>query len=158
MRQLGVTRTRALIRAKYGWPRRSVPFNRQAFHHPDGYRMDAAGYLSMCYGLPKYRGGANIVTLLTDGYMVEISLDDIQAGDALGYLGPDALDADGGLIVLFEKWLANDPSQRVALTWQHLPIIGLGPDLRAQPVNFKWHAYRFNHLLPEVQPTELVAA
>lgn len=148
----GITRTRVLLRAKYGWPKKSVPFEQQTFHQPDGYRANAAGYVSMCYDIPigpGHAGGANIVTLLTHGFMEEIRPGDLQPGDAIGYLGPDAVDQDGGVIVIFEKWLNNDPSLKVALTWEHLPVVGMGPDQRARPVDFKWHAYRFTHLLPE---------
>lgn len=144
---LTISRNRVIIRAKYGWPRKTVPFHRTALHQPSGYRCDGAGFVAMAYDIPPdIHGGPNVVTLLTQGWMREIPLDDLRPGDAIGYLGPDALDADGGLIVLFEKWLNNDPGLKVALTWEQLAVVGIGPDQRARPVDFRWHAYRYAYI------------
>lgn len=147
---LEITRQRVIVRAKYGWPRKSVPFDKQVLHQPDGYRTNAPGFISMCYDIPismRNWGGANIVTLLTDGWMYEIDPNDLRPGDALGYLGPDAMDSDDGVIVLFEKWLTEDPNYKLALTWAHLPVVGMGPDIRGQSISFKWHAYRYKHIV-----------
>lgn len=145
--QPSITRTMVLLRAKYGWERKTVPFHKTAIHQPDGYRTDGPGFAAMCYDIPPdHHGGPNIVTLLTQGWMREIPMADLQPGDAIGYLGPDALDPDGGLIVIFEKWLNDDPSMKIALTWEHLPIVGMGPDQRARSVDFRWHAYRYAHI------------
>jgi hypothetical protein len=94
---------------------------------------------------PYSNGGLNIVTLSTGGYAVEIDNSDLKPGDAIGFLGPDAVDADGGVIVIFEKWL--DPQLRLALTWEHLPVVGDGPDQRARPVDFKWHSYQYRDIV-----------
>ena len=144
---LNISRDRVLTRARYGWPRRTIPFNRTAIHQPSGYRTDPAGFVSMCYNIPPdAHGGPNVVTLLTQGWMREIPLSELHKGDAVGYLGPDALDADGGLIVIFEKWLNDDPSMKIALTWEHLAVVGTGLDQRARPVDFRWHAYRYSYI------------
>lgn len=149
---LAITRNRVLVRAKYGWPRRTVPFNVRGFHTPSGYTTSAAGYVSMCYDIPismRHWGGANVITLLSDGFMKEIKPDELLPGDAIGYLGSDAMDGDGGVIVIFDRWLNNDPVTRMALTWAHLPTMQLGPDLRGIPVNYKWKAYRYVHILDQ---------
>lgn len=144
---LSISRTRVLVRAKYGWPRRSVPFQKNGIHRPDGYRTDGPGFVAMCYDIPPdIRGGPNAVTLLTAGWMREIDPAELKVGDAVGYLGIDAVDPDGGVIVIFEKWLNEDPATRVALTWEHLAVVGHGPDQRARPVDFRWHAYRYAHI------------
>lgn len=143
-----ITRTRSLLRARYGWPVGTVPFSKTEFHPGDGYRMDAAGFICMCWDIPLHVrhswGGLSTVTLLTDGWVTEISMEDLQPGDAIGHLGPDSVDADGGVIVLFENWLHGDRKLGYALTWEHLPISAPGPARRARPVDFRWHAYRFN--------------
>jgi hypothetical protein len=150
LQTLGITRRRVLLRARFGWGRKSVPFHRGAVHLPDGYRTDGPGYASMCFGIPPdSRGGPNAVTLLTQGWMTEIDPSDLRPGDAIGYLGPDALDADGGVIVIFEKWVNDDPNTKTALTWEHLAVVGDGPDQRARPVDFRWHAYRYKHIVEE---------
>lgn len=149
--ELGITRSRVLLRARFGWVRKSVPFNQAGIHQPDGYRTDGPGFASMCYDIPPgTHGGPNAVTLLTQGWMQEIDAAELQPGDAIGYLGVDALDADGGVIVIFEKWLNHDPSMKVALTWEHLRVVGNGPDQRARPVDFKWHAYRYKYIREDV--------
>lgn len=147
---LYITRNRVLIRAKYGWPRRSVPFSQNTRHHPDNYRTDAPGYLAMCYDIPvDVHGGPNVVTLLTSKWMVPIPREELKRGDAIGYLGPDALDADGGCIVLFDRWLNDDPATGTAITWDHLAVVGNGPDQRARPVDFRWHSYRYAYILDD---------
>lgn len=147
-----ITRTSVILRAKYGWPRKTVPFNQRVLHKPDNYRTDAAGFVTMCWGIPldvpHSWGGLNIVSLLTDGWAIEIPNHELKPGDAIGYLGPDAIDPDGGTIVLFERWL-GDPGQRVAVTWDHLPITAPGPDQRSRPVDFRWHSYRFRDIIDE---------
>lgn len=142
-----ITRTRVLIRAKYGWPRKSVHLDQTKFHQPDGYRMDPAGYVSMCWDIPltapKSVGGMTTVTLLTEGWAKEIAHRDLQPGDAIGYLGTDSVDGTGGLIVIFDSWV--EPG--TALTWEFHRIVDPGPDQRSRPVDFRWHAYRFRDIV-----------
>jgi hypothetical protein len=147
---LGITRRRVLLRARFGWPRRTVPFNQDDLHQPDGYRQNAPGFVSMCYNIPisaRNWGGANIVTLLTDGWMREIDPSEVLPGDAIGELGPNGVEPDGGVILIFDSWL--DLGSRMAFAWTHLPIVGLGPDLRGRAIDYKWHYYRYTHLLPD---------
>jgi hypothetical protein len=101
----------------------------------------------MCYDIPPDRhGGPNVVTMLTQGWMYEIERQELLPGDAVGFIGPDAVDTDGGILVIFEKWLNSDPGSGIALTWEHLAVVGMGPDQRARPVDFKWHCYRYKHI------------
>lgn len=140
---LAITRKRVLLRARFGWPRKSVAFHQGTLHQPSGYRTDGPGFVSMCYRIPRdNHGGPNVVTLLTQGWMKEIDRTELLPGDAVGYLGPDALATDGGVIVIFDKWL----DEGLALTWEHLAVVGMGPDQRARPVDFKWHCYRYIHI------------
>ena len=145
-----ISRNHVLLRAKYGWERKTVPFHQMVIHQPSGYRTDAAGYISMCYDIPldapHSLNGMTVVTLYTDGWFYEIPRHELKAGDALGYLGPGSVDPDGGTIVVFEKWLNDDPGLGVAVTWEHLPSVGIGPDQRARSLTPKWHAYRYKHL------------
>ena len=145
-----ITRTRALLRAKYGWSRKSVIFNRSGFHKPSGYRTNAPGYVSMVWDIPLYVrhnvGGLSTVTLLTDGWVKEIEIRELKPGDAIGYLGTDSIDTDGGFIVIFEKWLDDNPDLSHAVTWEFHSGVSPGPDQRARAVDFKWHAYRFRDI------------
>lgn len=142
-----ISRTRVIMRAKFGWERRTVPFSRNGLHLPDNYRQDAAGYVSMCFDIPLDApgswGGLNTVNMLTDGWFYEIEAHELKPGDVIGYLGKDSIDADGGLVVVFEKWLNDDPSLAHALTWEHLAVTNPGPDQRARPIDYRWHAYRY---------------
>lgn len=130
-----------------------MPFNRNGFHRPSGYRTDAAGFVSMCWDIPLdapySMGGMSTVTLLSEGWAHEIPRNELQPGDAIGYLGNDSVDADGGFIVIFEKWLNDDPSLSTALTWDFHAAVNPGPDQRGRVVDFKWHAYRFRDIVDE---------
>ena len=84
-----------------------------------------------------------------DGWAHEIQPHDLKPGDALGYIGADAVDADGGFIVIFHRWLDNNPELRVAVTWEFSANVSPGPDQRARPVDFRWHAYRFRDIIDE---------
>lgn len=150
---MSITRTRVLLRAKYGWPTETVPFDKATFHS-SGYRQDAAGYVSMCYGIPLHVlhswGGLSTVTLLTDGWLKEIRVTDLRPGDAIGYCGPGSIDSDGGTVVIFESFLNNDISLGYALVWQQLPDASPGPARRARPLDFRrWHAYRYKDIVDD---------
>lgn len=107
------------------------------------------GYLSMCWDLPVRTphdiGGLSAVSMITSGLVKEIAIADLKTGDAIGYLGTETIDADGGFIVLFERWL--EPG--MALTWDHHRGVNPGPDQRARPVDFRWHAYRLTEIIGE---------
>jgi hypothetical protein len=146
-----ISRNRVLVRGQYGWELGTVPFSKTEFHQPDGYRQDAAGFISMCYDIPLHAshswGGMSVVTLLTDGWMEEIKSEELRPGDAIGHLGPYAMDADGGVISLFEGWLNNDPNLGYALVYEQLPSGNPGPQRKARPFDFRWHAYRLKGII-----------
>ena len=148
--RLVISRQRVLLRAQYGWPQATVPYNKSAVHEPDGYRTDAAGFVSMCWGIPLTAphsyGGMSTMTLETDGWVSEIQPVELLPGDALGLCGPGSVDMDGGVIVIFEGWLNNDPNTGYALTWEQLPDSSPGPIRRARVHSFRWHAYRFRDI------------
>jgi hypothetical protein len=143
------------MRARYGWERKTIPFSRTEIHHPDGYRMDAAGFVSMCFKIPLTApgswGGLNTVNMLTDGWFYPIQPHDLKPGDVMGQLGEESLDYDGGTVVVFEKWLNDDPTLGVALTWEHLAHVSPGPDQRGRPINYRWNAYRYRYITDEEQ-------
>lgn len=147
----GIARSDVLLRGRYGWPQGTVPFSKSDFHQPDGYRTDAAGFLSMCWDIPLTAthswGGMSTVTLLTEGWVKEIKGDELLPGDAIGFCGPGSMDSDGGVILLFEGWLNDNPDLGYALTWEMLPATSPGPGRRARPFDFRWHAYRFRDII-----------
>lgn len=148
-----ITRTTVMLRAKYGWPLNTVPFSKTDFHQPDGYRQDAAGFLSMCWDIPlnaKHSwGGLSTVSLESDGWAKEIDPIDLKSGDAIGYLGPNSVDGDGGVIVIFEGWLNGDHRTMYAMTYQQLPQYSPGPTYIARPYDMRWHCYRFRDIVDE---------
>lgn len=148
-----ITRTTVLMRARYGWPTATVPFSKVNFHQPDGYRCDAAGFVSMCWDIPlnvtHSYGGMSTVSLESDGWAYEIQPLELKAGDAIGYLGRDSVDADGGVIVIFESWLNGDPNTMYAMTYEQLPQNSPGPVYRARPYDRKWHCYRFRDIVDD---------
>lgn len=146
-----ITRNRVMIRTRYGWAQETVEFGKTAFHEGDGYRTDAAGYVSMCWDIPLNAphswGGLSTVTLETDGWAYEISPTDLKAGDAIGLLGPGSVGTDGGTIIMFENWLNDNPDFGYAICWQMLPG-SLGPVRRARPFDkHMWHSYRFRDIV-----------
>jgi hypothetical protein len=147
-----ISRERVLLRAKYGWPTETVPFNKATFHAPDGYRTDAAGFACMCWDIPLHVphswGGLSTVTLETDGWVKEIPVRDLLPGDAIGHCGPGSTDSDGGSVVIFEGWLNGDMNLGYALVWQQLPDVSPGPARRGRPIDFRrWHGYRFKDIV-----------
>lgn len=149
-----ITRDRVLIRARYGWPQGTVDFNKTGFHPGDGYRTDAAGYLSMCWDIPLHVphswGGLSTISLEADGWASEINPLQMRPGDGLGLLGPGSVGPDGGTIVLFEGWLNNDHTTGYLYCWQMLPDTSPGPVRRIRPYDrHKWHSYRFRDIVDE---------
>lgn len=109
-----ITRSEVIRRASTFWPIGTVPYSQAAIHTPTGYRQDCSGYVSMCWGIPPNAapggwGGLNTVTLVTGGWMKEIPPADLRPGDAVGVCGPGT-GGDNGHIVIFEKWLNQDPN------------------------------------------------
>lgn len=143
---LSITRARILLRTRYGWPQKTVPFDKIGFHS-SGYRTDSAGYLSMCWDIPLDAphsfGGLSTMTLESDGWAKEIDPREMKPGDALGLLGPGSVGPDGGVISLFEGWLNNDFTTNYVLVWEQLPDHSPGPVRHARPYDGnRWHSYR----------------
>ena len=150
-----------MLRTRYGWPTGTVPFSKTHFYNAKtgqvvddprhGYRCDAAGFVSMAWGIPLFvphsYGGMSVVTLLTDGWCEEIKGTDLQQGDAIGSLGPNTMDADGGVVGIFEGWLEDNPGHGYALVWELLPGSSPGPQRKARVFDFRWHAYRLKGVL-----------
>ena len=57
----------------------------------------------MCRQLSSTRPGANTVTLVTDGFIHEITRDELRPGDMVGNCGPGT-GGDAGHVVLFDHW------------------------------------------------------
>lgn len=110
-----VARAEVLTRAAIIWTPHTVPYSQSAVHQPDGYRQDCSGYVSMCWALPP--AGENTVTLVTEGHMTEIAVDELLPGDAVGLCGPGTA-GDAGHVQLFERWLNDDPNDSRYYCWQ----------------------------------------
>jgi hypothetical protein len=95
------SRAQALSRAATIWPVNGVPYSMSTIHQPDGYRQDCSGFVSLCWGLPT--PGEDTQSLVTEGWMYEIPIATLQAGDAIGKCGPGTL-GPVGHIQLFERW------------------------------------------------------
>lgn len=99
-----VARSTVLTRAATIWPTGSVPYSQVTIHRPDGYRQDCSGFLSLCWAIPPGQwGGENTESLVTEGWMSEIPVADLQPGDAVGMCGPETL-GNAGHIQLFDGW------------------------------------------------------
>ncbi len=142
---MGISRGRVLLRMRYGWAQGTVEFDRNKIHQPDGYRCDEGGYVSMCWDIPTYLpgnfGGMSTLSLDTGGWAIEVPATELKPGDAMGLLGPV-----GGVIVMVEGWLNNDPNTGYVLCWEQLPDTSPGPVRRARPYSFQWHCYRFKDI------------
>lgn len=91
-----------LARAKI-WVDAKVPYgsfdNDPNNDYYDGYRADCSGFVSYAWGIP--RPGTDTTSFLPGGYVINISISDLQPGDALNNQRPGS----DGHIVLFVKWL-----------------------------------------------------
>jgi hypothetical protein len=96
-----ITRSEVIKRATTVWPLGTVAYSQSTDHPPMGWRSDCSGYVSMCLDLPK--PGLSTVTLVTEGYISEITRDELQPGDLVGRCG-EGTAADLGHVVLFEQW------------------------------------------------------
>ena len=103
-----ITRDEILHRAATLWPERTVPYHMDRLH-PNGWRQDCSGFLSMCWNIPPsighgFSGGLSTVTLASSGLAVPIAKDALQPGDAVGFLGAGS-DGPNGHVVLFSRWV-----------------------------------------------------
>lgn len=104
----------------------------------------------MCWAIPPGSGGGeNTVTLVSEGWMHEISPSQLQPGDAVGVCGPGS-SGNAGHIVLFEKWYNADPND--SRYWMYEQAGGQrGPIHRAATYPYggsvgSWKSYRFKDI------------
>jgi len=91
-----------LARARI-WIDNQVPYSQTAIR--DGYRTDCSGFVSYAWQLPT--PGPDTTLFVSGGYAIEISIDELQPGDALNNNRPGNL----GHIVLFVRWLDEEHSR-----------------------------------------------
>lgn len=151
---MSITRSETIRRAATMWAANSVPYSQDTIHQPDGYRQDCSGFVSMCWGIPASAapggwGGLNTVTLLTGGWMFEISPGDLMPGDAVGICGPNT-GGDDGHIVLFERWASDAENEDRYWAYEQA---GGGPGPRHRIISYPydgsggtWRAYRFRDI------------
>lgn len=159
-----ISRSEVLRRAATMWPKNSVMYS-QSVIHPNGYRQDCSGFVSMCWGIPPNEnggwGGQNTVTLVTRGYMYEIPLNDLKPGDAVGICGPNT-GGDGGHIVLFDRWYNQDPNNDDYYLWEQAggqrgPVYRKTTYPYGGPIG-PWRAYRFKDIVDDGVTTTLTSA
>ena len=80
-----ISRSEVIKRAATIWPLGHVPYSQMTVRNP-GWRTDCSGYVSICLDLP--RPGLTTVTLVEDGYIREITPDELRPGDFVGHCGP----------------------------------------------------------------------
>jgi len=151
---MSITRTRVMIRAKYGWDMGAVEFSRSTRHPGDGYFQNMSGYVSMCWNIPQgptSQGGLDTVRLATEGWVWEIQPQELKMGDAMGLCGPTSADGQGGTLVIFERWRNDDMynNGNVAVVWEMPADDRLGPIQRARPYDPRWHYYRYRDIVDE---------
>lgn len=150
---MSITRSEVIRRAATMWPGNSVPYSQDTIQPATGYRQDCSGFVSMCWGIPPSagggRGGQNTVTLVTEGWMFEISSGDLAPGDAVGICGPGSA-GDDGHIVLFERWASD--AENESRYWAYEQAGG-GPGPRHRIIGYPydgsggaWRAYRFRDI------------
>jgi hypothetical protein len=97
---MSITRNEVIRRAATIWPLNRVPYSETTYLNP-GWRTDCSGYVSLCLDLPKH--GINTVSLVKDGYIYEITPDELRPGDLVGHCGPGTA-GPLGHVVLFDRW------------------------------------------------------
>jgi len=97
---MSITRSEVMRRAATVWPLGHVPYSQMTVRNP-GWRTDCSGYVSMCLDLAT--PGLSTVTFITEGYLHEITVDELQPGDLVGDCGPGT-GGDAGHIVVFDHW------------------------------------------------------
>jgi hypothetical protein len=151
---MSITRSEVLRRAQSIWPMKGVRYSQQDLHHPDGYRCDCSGYVSMCWAIPTDApgswGGLSTVTLVTDGWMHEIPADQLQPGDAVGKCGPGSAGNDGH-IQLFVRWYNDDPHDSRYWCLEQAGGVN-GPQQRLMNWIPWYRAYRFRDIAADPAP------
>lgn len=144
------TRAQIIARAKdgYGDGLQHVPYSQQNIVH--GYRADCSGYASRCLGLTStvghgFWGGLNTITLVSSGAVKKIKLNDLKPGDLCGNMG-DATQGDAGHVVIFDRWLNDDPADDRYYIYEQCGGT-IGPIHRLitwpYPGEHRWAAYRY---------------
>jgi hypothetical protein len=95
-----ISRSEVIRRAATIWPLGQVPYSQTTIRNP-GYRTDCSGYVALCLDLPG--PGPNTVSLVTDGYIHEITPGELLPGDLVGRCGPGT-GGDAGHVVVFDRW------------------------------------------------------
>lgn len=115
-----------ILRRAHAVPVESDPYSQRVIDDTGantGYRRDCSGWVSYCWHCPTSGpgswGGYSTATFITTpwsdgsaGIMYEIPRDQLQAGDAIGYCGPNTAAGGGGHIAL---WLGKSKSQEHVL-------------------------------------------
>lgn len=97
---MSITRSEVIRRAATIWPLGHVTYSQTAVRNP-GWRTDCSGYVSMCLDLPK--PGMSTVTLVTEGYIHEITQAELRQGDLVGHCG-EGTAGNNGHVVVFDRW------------------------------------------------------
>jgi hypothetical protein len=121
---MSIKRSEVIRRAATIWPVGHVPFSMYHVRNP-GWRTDCSGFVSMCLKLTDTKPGASTVTLVSGGYIHEITKDQLRPGDLVGHCGPGTAFA-GGHVVVFDRW-----AQGHTTYWayeMHGPDGALGPE------------------------------
>jgi hypothetical protein len=141
---MSITRSEVIRRAATVWPLGHVPYSQMTVRNP-GWRTDCSGYVSMCLDLAK--PGLSTVTLVTDGYIHEISPNELRAGDLVGHCGPGT-GGDEGHVVLFDHW---ERGHETYWAYEFHGGMDLGPEHSL--INYPYHgldgykAYRYKEIL-----------
>ncbi len=141
-----ITRAEVMRRAQTGWPTGAVPYSQNVIHQPDGYRCDCSGFVAMCWAIPLAGtwGGPNTVSLITDGWMREITPDELRPGDAVGLCGPGTA-GDLGHVQLFDEWANNDSTDSHHFVWQQRGGV-FGPRRELVDWTAGYRAYRYRDI------------
>jgi hypothetical protein len=115
---MSITRAEVLHRAATIWPLGHVEYSMFQIRNP-GYRLDCSGFVALCLKLPT--PGPNTVGLVTEGFIHEIGVADLQPADLVGCCGPGT-DGAAGHVVVFDHWTEGHSRY---MAYEFTP--GLGP-------------------------------
>jgi hypothetical protein len=144
-----ISRSEVIRRAATIWPLGQVPYSQTTIRNP-GYRTDCSGYVSMCLDLPG--PGLTTVSLVTGGYIHEITPDELLPGDLVGRCGPGT-EGDAGHVVVFDRW---DQGHTTYWAYEFHGGPQLGPEHSL--INYPYHgldgyqAYRYKEIADGTGP------
>ncbi len=148
---MSIKRSEVVRRAATIWPLGHVSYSQGALRN--GWRTDCSGYVSLCLNLTGVGwGGANTVTLVTEGFVHEIARDALRSGDLVGHCGLGTA-GDDGHVVLFDRWQTNDRTHY----WAYEMSGGMGPRHRVIHYPYDgagggWKAYRYRSIAEDDGP------